>query len=58
MQVGFITPKEAGNMAGRSSRTIILWVEMGRIHGFKLGGQWEISKKSLLDYIQTSMEEL
>jgi len=52
MQKGYISVKEAADIVGRSARTVILWVDVGRIDGYKMAGQWEIHEQGLLDYIK------
>jgi predicted site-specific integrase-resolvase len=55
MQPGYISPKEAGAIAGRSARTIRMWLDFGYIDGFVLAGRWEVKEESLYKYIKECM---
>lgn len=47
----FYTISEVGKMLGISDKTVRLYVREGKIAGRKIGKEWYITRKEILDFI-------
>jgi hypothetical protein len=49
----FLNTTEAGRIVRRTERTIIRWLVLKKIEGFKLEGRWMVSRESLLILVKS-----
>lgn len=46
------TPEEIAELTGFKKRTIVRWLQTGKLPGIKIGTQWRIKHKDFAEFLE------
>lgn len=48
----FYTPAEIAELIGFKKRTIVRWLQTGKLRGIKIGKQWRVRHKDFAEFLE------